>query len=237
MAMARSDDVLYSQIACAYNHGADIAQLCEAFQRTPQTINRALKTHGVVLSGRYISKRGEKCMERRALAIAAYASGASVVEITKELGITRERVYQYLRPDNYISLKRERDKMARAVLESEQQSLVAAAKAEHKAKLAAGMELVRAGLSYPKACRQAGLLYPGAVQALAKVCQDAGIVNLNGRHRDFSARIARVRELRATGMRWNRILEQVAAEEGRKIIYYGWLQSHVPDLLDKKPNG
>jgi hypothetical protein len=177
--MRENTIALYQQIVCAYNYGAGIDDLCEAFQRKPCTIYAALEVHGAALPQKSATSG------KRAAAIAAYEGGATGPQIGKWLGVTRERVYQYLRPGNHISLRAERDKMVREALKTEQSALVATAREEHQAKLTAGMELVRGGLSYPKACRCVGLIFPGATLALAKVCRDAGIVNMNGRHRRF----------------------------------------------------
>ena len=98
-------------------------------------------------------------------------------------------------------------------------------------KVAEAVEIVRQGFSINRARRRV----PGLpINGLQLECKKVGVESHHGRWRDFTPKINRARELRASGMAWKNISEQLGAE-GFGIFGPDFVTRHMPDLVQCRP--
>lgn len=160
-----------------------------------------------------------------------YKAGASSVELAKEYGVSRERICQFLRKDNVIATKQQRNALAREMAKADVEARKAQFKAERQEKIDAALALVRQGKSLREAGAEIGLThYEGNILQIER--KRAGIVLKHGRWRDFGPRKARIRELYDQGKGRAEIIRTLRAE-GDPLHDY-WLRDNCADLKFRK---
>jgi predicted DNA-binding protein YlxM (UPF0122 family) len=160
---------------------------------------------------------------------AAYEDGATSQQLADLYGISRERICQILRRSNAIELRASRRKTVMATFEREASAIKQAAKEDFDECLGRAIELVREGRSLAEAGREVGFNRT-KVNFLGAACKKAGVATLHGRWRDNGPKISRVRELRATGMKWIDI-SAICEAERMGPVTQPWLNHHCPDLI------
>lgn len=151
-----------------------------------------------------------------------YKRGMSSVALAEKYGISRERACQVLRTKNLISLKQERDRIAREEIIEEITELRAELHRERRRKIDKAVALIRGGMSINQALREVD------ASDMRNHPEFRGL-SAYGRHRDFSARKKRFAELRATGLTVKGIIAVMRGEGER--INSTWIAQHIaPDL-------
>jgi hypothetical protein len=164
--------------------------------------------------------------------VAAYEKGEENLQsLGDKYGITRERVRQILEPVGSTALVKEQRRIRREEAQAAAAELKAAVRAERAAKVNEAIEIVRQGFSINEARRRV----PGLpVHGLQLECRKAGVESQHGRWRDFTPKINRVRELRANGIAWKNISEQLGIE-GFGKFGPDFVTRHMPDLVEHRP--
>jgi len=211
-----------AEIRAMLEGGATTADIMQKFELSRPGVYAVFKREGVspLLQETNGLRFHPTYKERNAEIIQKYKDGATGEAIAQEYGITRERVFQILRPFNLPNLKAEQKRLAREAVEAERETIIAEMKASRAADIERALEIVRAGGSRNDAIRATGL----PVHLVHKVCGDAGLPNKHGRwrrEREFEERKARIRALRAEGKTWKQI--------GTSLHH--WAVCHMPELI------
>jgi Mor family transcriptional regulator len=176
-------------------------------------------------------KRPMEIVERNLAMVAAYESGEENLQsLGDKYGVSRERVRQILAPVGSTALVKEQRRIRREEAQAAAAELKAAVRAERAAKIAEAVEIVRQGFSINEARRRV----PGLpINGLQLECKKVGVESSHGRWRDFGPKIARARELRATGLSWGAISNQLGAE-GFGKFGPNFVTHHMPDLVERR---
>jgi hypothetical protein len=189
-------------------------------------------TAGVPRPPQVFGPRGpqtQEIAERNIAMVAEYESGRENLQsLGDKYGVSRERVRQILAPVGSTALVKEQRRIRREEAQAAAAELKAAVRAERAAKVAEAVELVRQGFSISEAQRRV----PGLpVNGLQLECKKAGVETRHGKWRDFTVKINRARELRATGMSWNAVDMQCNAE-GLGRVQPNFVGRYLPDLVE-----
>ena len=157
-----------------------------------------------------------------------YHAGLTSQNIGDKLGITRERVCQVLRRNNIIEHVKERKRIAREALAQESAEIKERVRAERQERLTQALALIREGQSIRAAHAQVGLPIVD-LNTLKNLCRLENITLQHGRHRDFSRRDMRVRELHSEGKNRDEIVRLIRAE-GDTTLHKMWIANNCSDL-------
>jgi hypothetical protein len=164
----------------------------------------------------------DQIAERNRGIIQEYVDGATCGGLADKYDLSRERVYQILRPAGVIEDK-EAARIVRRLVRLEQKI----ARREVKRELAEKVEsLVRAGASWLQAAAEAGVSR-GQLQTIRA---KSGLKSNHGRWRDFSERRAMIAGLRAQGASW----KSISVLLGSGI--YPWARANMPELFNATHN-
>jgi hypothetical protein len=159
----------------------------------------------------------DQIAERNRGIIQEYVDGATCGGLADKYDLSRECVYQILRPAGVIEDK-EAARIVRRLVRLEQKI----ARREVKRELAEKVEaLVRAGISWNEAGARTGI----TLGQLQTIQAKSDVKSNHGRWRDFSERRATIAGLRAQGASWASINTYFG------VNVYAWARTNMPELF------
>lgn len=207
-----------AKIRKAFESGSQVAEIAAKFGLARSAVYKALRAEGIAL---IIPSHGTAdAQARNACIIEAYKGGRSGEEIAQQHDITRERVYQILRPQNLTNLKLERKRVAREEAERERYAVRASLESERADMISRVVEILKTGGSINDAVRLTGAPVHVAQQAR----KAAGLPLTHGRwgrETEFEQRKKTIKAAREAGKTWDEI--------GRSE--YAWAVRHMPELF------
>lgn len=171
--------------------------------------------------------------ERDAEIISAYTNDPkanSTCKLGVKYSLSRERICQILRPVNAIGNAQARRESAREAHKAASEKLKTETITLWESKFDEAVGLIKnEGISVRQAAARIGMPpHSNFTNYLSKRARLAGVEFKHGRHRDFSKRCDRVRELSAQRFTIPEIVRRMRAEDDPHI-HANWVYQHVPE--------